>query len=91
MKVIDQIIEEKYSLYQGDCVEVIKGIPDNSIHYSIFSPPFCSLYTYSSSERDMGNCKNDKSFYRHFKFLIKELLRVTIPGDCFHFIVKIFL
>lgn len=85
MKVIDQIIEEKYSLYQGDCVEVIKGIPDNSIHYSIFSPPFCSLYTYSNSERDMGNCKGDKEFYRHFQFLINELLRVTMPGRLLSF------
>ena len=45
MKVINQVIKENYSLYQGDCVEVLKGIPDNSIHYSIFSPPFASLYT----------------------------------------------
>ena len=85
MKVIDQIIKEKYSLYQGDCAEAIKEIPDNSIHYSIFSPPFASLYTYSSSERDMGNCKNDKGFYKHFKFLIDELLRVTMPGRLLSF------
>lgn len=85
MKVINQTIKEKYSIYQGDCVEVIKGIPDSLIHYSIFSPPFASLYTYSSSERDMGNCKNDKGFYKHFKFLIDELLRVTIPGRLLSF------
>ena len=85
MKVINQTIKEKYSIYQGDCVEVIKDIPDSSIHYSIFSPPFASLYTYSSSERDMGNCKNDKGFYKHFKFLIDELLRVTIPGRLLSF------
>lgn len=85
MKVIDQVIKEKYSIYQGDCVEVTKGIPDNSIHYSIFSPPFASLYTYSNNERDMGNCKNDKGFYQHFKFLINELLRVTMPGRLLSF------
>ena len=85
MKVINQTIKEKFSIYQGDCVEVIKDIPDSSIHYSIFSPPFASLYTYSSSERDMGNCKNDKGFYKHFKFLIDELLRVTIPGRLLSF------
>lgn len=85
MKVINQTIKEKYSIYQGDCVEVIKDIPDSLIHYSIFSPPFASLYTYSSSERDMGNCKNDKGFYKHFKFLIDELLRVTIPGRLLSF------
>ena len=82
---MNQRIEEKYSVYQGDCVEVIKGIPDNSIHYSIFSPPFASLYTYSNNERDMGNCKRDKEFYSHFKFLIKELLRVTMPGRLLSF------
>lgn len=78
--VLDQVITEHYSIYQGDCVEVAKGIPDNSIHYSIFSPPFASLYTYSNSERDMGNCKDDNEFHEHFKFLIKELFRVIMPG-----------
>lgn len=85
MKVINQVIEEKYSLYQGDCVEVLKGIPSNSIHYSIFSPPFSSLYTYSNSDRDMGNCKDDSQFYKQFKFLIKELYRVLIPGRLISF------
>ena len=83
--VLDQHIAEDYSIYQGDCVEVIKGIPDNSIHYSIFSPPFASLYTYSNSERDMGNCKNDNDFYLHFKFLVDELFRVTMPGRLLSF------
>lgn len=85
MKVISQVIEEKYSLYQGDCVEVLKGIPDDSIHYSIFSPPFASLYTYSNSDRDMGNCRKDSQFYEQFKFLIKELYRVLIPGRLISF------
>lgn len=85
MKVINQVIKENYSLYQGDCVEVLKGIPDNSIHYSIFSPPFASLYTYSNSDRDMGNCKDDSQFYEQFKFLIKELYRVLIPGRLISF------
>ena len=83
--VLDQNITEDYSIYQGDCVEVIKGIPDNSIHYSIFSPPFASLYTYSNSERDMGNCKNYDDFYLHFKFLVDELFRVTMPGRLLSF------
>lgn len=56
VKVINQVIKDKYSLYQGDCVEVLRGLPDNSIDFSIFSPPFASLYTYSNSDRDMGNC-----------------------------------
>lgn len=74
-----------YSLYQGDCAEVIKEIPNNSIHYSIFSPPFRNLYTYSNSERDMGNSKNDDEFDRHFSFLIPELYRVLMPGRLLSF------
>ncbi len=85
VEVLDQLITDKYAIYQGDCVEVIKGIPDNSIHYSIFSPPFASLYTYTNSERDMGNCKNEGEFYQHFKFLVEELYRVTKPGRLISF------
>lgn len=66
-------------------MEVLKGIPDNSIHYSIFSPPFASLYTYSNSDRDMGNSKTDDEFYEHFTFLVKELYRVTMPGRLLSF------
>lgn len=58
MKILNQKVEEFYSLYQGDSCEAMKGIPDDSIHYTIFSPPFSSLYTYSNSDRDMGNSKN---------------------------------
>lgn len=85
MKVLNQTITEKYSLYQGDCCEVIRAIPDDSIHYSIFSPPFASLYVYSNSERDMGNCKSHSEFYEHFKFLVGELLRITKPGRLLSF------
>lgn len=80
MDVLAQTIENQYAIYNGDSVELIKNIPDNSIHYTIFSPPFASLYTYSNSDRDMGNCKGDDEFYEHFKFLAKELYRVTMPG-----------
>lgn len=69
----------------GDCVEKTKEIKDNSIHYSIFSPPFASLYTYSNSIRDMGNCKDINQFAKHFRFLTKELLRITIPGRLLSF------
>lgn len=67
-------------MYHGDCVEVAKGLPDKSVGYSIFSPPFASLYTYSNSPRDMGNCRNDADFFFHFSFLVKELRRVMKPG-----------
>ena len=80
MKVLNQVVNDKFALYHGDCVDVTKGIPDNSIHYTIFSPPFSSLYTYSNSDRDMGNSKSDEEFYKHFEFLVKELYRITIPG-----------
>lgn len=76
----DQIVTDSYSLYQADCVEVVKGLPFDSIHFTIFSPPFMGLYIYSDSERDMGNCASDEEFHRHFEFLIRELYRVTIPG-----------
>lgn len=69
-----------WTLHLGDCVEVVSEIPSNSVHYSIFSPPFASLYTYSNSERDMGNCKGEKEFYQHFEYLVKELYRVIMPG-----------
>jgi DNA modification methylase/superfamily II DNA or RNA helicase len=69
----------------GDCVEVLKTLPAGSVHYSIFSPPFASLYTYSASERDMGNCRTHSEFYEHFKFAIAELYRVLMPGRLLSF------
>ena len=80
MNTLAQTVKDRYSVYNGDVCEVIKGIPDNSIHYTIYSPPFSSLYTYTNSERDMGNCKDDAQFMEHFKFLIPEMLRITMPG-----------
>jgi DNA modification methylase len=80
MKVLNQEIANKWAFYNGDNVEVLKGIPGNSVHYSLFSPPFLSLYTYSNSTRDMGNSKSDLQFYRHFKFLTRELYRIMMPG-----------
>jgi DNA modification methylase len=78
---IEETIEtERYTLYLGDCVEQSKNIASESIGYTIFSPPFSSLFTYSNSPRDLGNSKSDIEFYEHFKFLVKELYRITIPG-----------
>lgn len=79
-KTIKQDSGRNWALYNGDCCEVVAGLPDNSVGMSIFSPPFASLYVYSNSDRDMGNCKDDAQFMEHFKFLIAELLRVTKPG-----------
>lgn len=85
MEILNQKIDDRYAMYNGDCVEVLKGITDNSVHYSIFSPPFASLYTYSNSDRDMGNSASDNEFYEHFKYLISELYRVTMPGRLLSF------
>ena len=80
MNCLEQVITDRYAAYHGDSVEVLKGIPDHSVGYSIFSPPFASLYTYSNSPRDMGNVKNDAEFFEHFGYLIAELRRVMMPG-----------
>lgn len=85
VKILNQVVKGNYSLYQGDCVDVVKGIPDNSIHYTITSPPFANLYCYSNSDRDLGNSKNDNQFYEHFRYLVKELFRVTMPGRLLSF------
>ncbi len=83
--VIDQVVRNQYAAYNGDSCELIKGLPDNSIHYTLFNPPFASLYTYSNSDRDMGNSKGDDEFYEHFKYLATELYRVTKPGRLLSF------
>lgn len=80
MNVIDQEVTDDFAIYNGDSCEVIQAIPDDSIGYTIYSPPFESLYTYSNSDRDMGNCRDTDEFWKHYKFLIGEQLRVTIPG-----------
>ena len=80
MKCIDSTIEGNWALYNGDCVEVLQGLPEASVDYSIFSPPFASLYTYSNSPRDMGNCRNTDEFFDHFAHLVRELRRVIKPG-----------
>ena len=74
-----------WTLHHGDCIDVVSEMDDNSIDYSVFSPPFASLYTYSNSDRDMGNCKTYGEFYEHFRFLVAQLLRVTKPGRLLSF------
>ena len=80
MAIITEDITDKYALYNGDCCEVMPGIPDESIHFSIYSPPFCGLYQYSSSERDMSNCRSYDEFFEHYRFLVEEIYRTTLPG-----------
>jgi len=69
-----------WTMHHGDCVEVVSKMDSDSVGFSVFSPPFASLYTYSASDRDMGNCRTHSEFYEHFRFLVAELLRVTKPG-----------
>lgn len=84
-KVIGQSLSERFAIYHGDSCEIVPELPDASVDYSIFSPPFASLYTYSASDRDMGNCLTHAEFYEHFRFLVGELLRVTKPGRVLSF------
>jgi DNA modification methylase len=71
---------ENFTIHNGDCVEKIKLVESESIHFSIFSPPFAELYVYSDDYRDMGNCKNYGEFFEHFAYLTPELHRILIPG-----------
>ena len=90
--VTDSIIEtgdvaegDGWVLTHDDCVRVVGAMESESVHYSVFSPPFASLYTYTDDPRDMGNCANHDTFYEHFAHLVPELLRVTKPGRLLSF------
>lgn len=80
MAIKEQIITDSYALYHGDCIEVMPTLPEASIHLSIYSPPFAGLYHYSSSERDLSNCKDYDEFFEHYEFVVRELVRLTLPG-----------
>lgn len=80
MNVLNETVSERFAMYQGDCVQTLEGLPENGVHYALFSPPFASLYTYSNSDRDMGNSRDDEEFQYHFEYLIAQLYRVIMPG-----------
>ena len=80
MAIINQTITKKYALYNGDCVEVLKTLPESSMDMALFSPPFADLYCYSDSPMDLGNCKNYDEFFAHFAFVVEGLARVVKPG-----------
>lgn len=80
MAVRDQVITDKYAIYNGDCVEVMQGLPDDCVHLSIYSPPFGGLYHYSSDERDLSNCDDYDKFFEHYAFVVREKTRITMPG-----------
>jgi DNA modification methylase len=84
MAVIEQEITKDYALYNSDCIEVMQSLPSEKVHLSIYSPPFASsggaLYAYSSSERDLSNCKDYAQFFEHYTFVVREIQRLTMPG-----------
>lgn len=71
---------ENWTAYHGDCCDVVRQLPDESIGFSVYSPPFSNIFVYSDSVNDMGNCANDAEFFEHYRFLIEEKFRVTKPG-----------
>lgn len=78
--VLNEYITDRVAFYNADAVSALRGVPDNSVHLTVSSPPFSHLYCYSDSECDMGNSADDAEFFRHFGYLIPELFRVTVPG-----------
>lgn len=87
--VIDQYIGRNFAFYNGDSCEVLKNLPDDSIHFSIFSPPFVDLYTYSDSDRDLGNCKSNEEFDIHLGFIARELYRIMMLAESLQYIAWI--
>src|SRR5690606_11998080 len=79
IKAVDQVVNDRYAIYQGDCCELIRGVPTGTVHFGIHSPPFEGLYRFSNSDRDISNNDGD-GFWEHYTYLIQELLRVTMPG-----------
>ena len=80
MAVADQEIGKNHAVWNGDCIEVMKSLPAGRIHLSVYSPPFGGLYCYSSSEKDLSNCKDYDQFFEHYTFVVRELFRLTVPG-----------
>lgn len=80
MNIIDQYSTEKYSIINADTTEAIKTVPDESIGLIVYSPPFSQLYTYSNSDRDLGNSRNDDEFFTHFEFIAEDMYRILKPG-----------
>jgi DNA modification methylase len=79
-KVKDQLVTDNFAIYNGDCMDVVSSLDDNSIDLSVYSPPFAGLYNYSSDHRDMSNCNTKEEFISQYEYLIKEMARVTKPG-----------
>lgn len=79
-KVLDQADGRNWTVWNADCIDVMRGLPPGSVHYTIFSPPFQSLYVFSDDPRDVSNNSDDAAFWNHFGFVIDGLARITMPG-----------
>ncbi len=80
MAIDDQVLTDQYAIYNGDCIEAMKDMPNDSVHLSVYSPPFGGLYNYSSSDRDLSNCRNYDTFFEHYEYVVREIERLTLPG-----------
>jgi DNA modification methylase len=80
IQALDAKKTDDWAMYNGDCVEVVRQLPDKSVDFEVFSPPFANVYLYSDSTRDMGNCDNEAEFMHHYRYLARELYRVLRPG-----------
>jgi len=80
MAIREQLITDQYALYNGDCIETMESMPDESVHLSVYSPPFGGLYHYSSDDRDLSNCDSYDQFFDHYAFVVRDLARLTKPG-----------
>jgi hypothetical protein len=80
MAVMDQSITDRWAVYCGDCIEVMRSLPAEAIHLSVYSPPFAGLYQYSSSEHDLSNARSYSEFMEHYGYVIGEIARLTMPG-----------
>lgn len=80
MAVLDQVVNDRYAIYNADCIESMRELPDGKVHLSVYSPPFGGLYHYSSSDRDLSNNINYDQFFEHYAFVVRELARITMPG-----------
>lgn len=76
----DSEITDDYAIYCDDCLEMMPALPDKSVHLSIYSPPFGGLYNYSSSDRDLSNCRDYEQFFEHYEYVVREISRITMPG-----------
>jgi len=86
MAIITKEISDKYALYNGDCIDVMKDIPDNKVDLGVYSPPFADLYTFSSDIRDISNCDSYEDFIEHYRYVVKDMHRITKKGrfNCIH-------